>query len=343
MARISVVIPCHNYARYLPAAVDSVLSQEGVSVDIIIVDDASSDESADVATSYMRRDSRVRLIRHEQNAGPVVTFNHGLEYVQGEFLVRLDADDLLTPGSLQRAVAVARRFPSVGLIYGHPLHFSGPMPPRFRDKVAAWTVWRGIDWLADRCRSGFNVITSPEVMMRMSVVERVGGQQPLEHTHDMEMWLRLAAFADVAYIHGADQAWHREHPASLSARKVDNYRDLVERHLAFETLFAGIAGKNPEIARLRESAMEAIARSALHAAIHCYDHGLGSSPAVERYLDVARRVGCPTNLPEWKMLQRRIIVGPERAPRHPAVMIDRIVRRFENASKWRRWHREGIF
>jgi hypothetical protein len=343
-ARVSVVIPCYNYARYLPEAVDSVLSQSGASVDIIIVDDASTDESASVAAGYCRRDNRVQLIRHEQNAGPVVTFNDGLEQARGEFLVRLDADDLLTPGSLQRAVAVARQFPSVGLVYGHPLHFSTPKPPGSRDKATAWTVWPGMDWLTDRCRSGFNVITSPEVVMRMSVVKQVGGQQPLAHTHDMEMWLRIAAFSDVAYIHGADQAWHREHQASLSARKVDNYRDLVERHLAFETLFAGAAGQSPRVARLRHSAMTAIARSALQSAIHCYDHGLGNSPVVEQYLEVAQlAVGELNGLPEWKKLQHRITAGPEKAPRNPSVLMDRAVRRIADNWKWRRWHREGVF
>ena len=76
-------------------------------------------------------------------------------------------------------------------------------------RVRSWTVWPGRQWLADRCRSGLNVITSPEVVVRTSVIRRVGGQQPLAHTHDMEMWMRISAFSDVGRVDGPDQAWHR--------------------------------------------------------------------------------------------------------------------------------------
>lgn len=343
-ATVGVVIPCYNYARYLPAAVNSVLSQEGVAVDIVIVDDASTDDSRTVARAFARRDARVRVIEHAENAGPVATFNDGLEAVRGEFLVRLDADDLLTPGSLQRAVAVARRFPSVGLVYGHPLHFTDEILPPPRRQPTRWTVWPGREWLADRCRSGLNVITSPEVLMRSAVVRKVGGQQPLAHTHDMEMWLRLAAFSDVAYIHGADQAWHRDHAESLSARAVDSYRDLVERHQAFDTLFSRVGGEIPESEALRKEAMVAIASSGLSLAARCYEHGAGKVAEAAQFIAFAKAlVPDLTAVPGWRGLQRRIAVGPERTPRDPLVVLDRIRRRLASRRSWRRWHRDGVF
>ena len=62
----------------------------------------------------------------------VATFNDGAKTATGEFLVRLDADDLLTPGSLARATQLARAYPSVGLVYGHPIHFSTESLPESR-------------------------------------------------------------------------------------------------------------------------------------------------------------------------------------------------------------------
>ena len=111
-ATVTVVIPCYNYARYLPLAVNSALDQTGVVVDVVIVDDCSQDDSLTVANDLANRDHRVKVLAHTINQGPVATFNDGLEMATGEFLVRLDADDLLTPGALQRAVAVFRRFPA---------------------------------------------------------------------------------------------------------------------------------------------------------------------------------------------------------------------------------------
>ena len=134
---VTVVVPCYNYARYLPAAVCSALSQCGVQVDVVIVDDASSDDSLAVARALAANDPRITVLAHACNTGPVQTFNDGLTAVRGQFLVRLDADDLLTPGSLERSVAVAQQCPSVGLVYGHPLNFSGEALPLPTNKADA--------------------------------------------------------------------------------------------------------------------------------------------------------------------------------------------------------------
>ncbi|PWK76877.1 glycosyltransferase family A protein [Aminobacter sp. AP02] len=341
-ASVTVVIPCYNYARYLPQALQSALSQAGVITNVVIVDDASSDDSLAVARSLATSDARIAVLAHERNMGPVQTFNDGLAQAQGEFLVRLDADDLLTPGSLARSVAVMRQNANVGLVYGHPLHFSGEALPVPRLTATHSTIRPGHQWLADRCRFGFNVITSPEVMMRKSVVDRVGGQQPLAHTHDMEMWLRVAAFSDVAYIHGADQAWHREHSASLSARKVDVYRDLVERRAAFEVLFAGIAGKIPQAADLRFSAMMAIATDAIELASRQYDHPRADIEMVEKYCEVARAtVPAVEDVPGWNGLKKRMAMGSRIASRHPLFFFERAVRGLRGAVRRRRWHRTG--
>ena len=343
-ATVTVVIPCYNYERFLPMAIESALSQEGVTVDVVVVDDASKDGSLQTARRLAAGDGRITVVAHEVNAGPVQTFNDGLARARGEFLVRLDADDMLTPGSLSRAVAVMRRYPTVGLVYGHPLHFSGDTPPEARRKATYWTVWPGRRWLADRCRSGFNVITSPEVLMRRSVVDRLGGQAPLAHTHDMEMWLRLSAFSDVAYVHGADQAWHRDHSQSLSAREVDTLRDLLERRDAFVTLFDGPAGEIPEAARLRSDAFVALAGNAVELACRLYDHPGTSLARVRAFCDVATQLVDDVRLiPGWGGLLRRIEVGPGAAARRPVFFLQRLVRVLRHASRRRRWHRLGVW
>jgi len=114
---VSVVIPCFNYARFLPEAVESALSQAGVVVDVIIVDDASTDDSLAVAHRLAASDARVRVLAHPANAGPVRTFNDGLTLVSGEFLVRLDADDMLKPLMLERTVALLEANRSVSIAY----------------------------------------------------------------------------------------------------------------------------------------------------------------------------------------------------------------------------------
>jgi glycosyltransferase involved in cell wall biosynthesis len=340
-ATVSVVIPCYNYGQYLPEAVGSALSQEGAEVEVIVVDDRSTDNSLDVARALARADGRVKVVAHETNAGPVRTFNDGLDAASGEFLVRLDADDLLTPGALIRALAVMQRFPSVGLVYGHAVHFLGGKHPGHRDAVTSWTVWPGRAWLEARCASGFNVITSPEVLMRRSCVNQVGGQMPLPHTHDMEMWLRMAAFFDVAYIRGADQAWHREHNQSLSAG-LSSLSDMLQRKEAFDVLFQGKAAQLPEAITFHAKAKAALAANALELAIRQYDSGTPDTGQIDILCTLARSlVERVETVPGWYGLERRMAMGGRRARRHPSFLAMRIMRGLNKRYSHWKWHRTG--
>jgi len=144
---VTVLIPCYNYAHYLQQCVRSVLDQANVEVDILVIDDASTDSSADVASAMARQDSRVRLVSLPTNIGMVPAVNCGLDHVIGDYFVKLDADDMLTPGSLQRSLLLFERHPNLGFVYGRPRHFTGDVPPMARVGKPRWTVWSGARWL----------------------------------------------------------------------------------------------------------------------------------------------------------------------------------------------------
>ncbi|GGE91763.1 glycosyltransferase family 2 protein [Mycetocola zhadangensis] len=343
-ATVSVVITCFNYGRFLSQAVRSAVAQEGVIVDVVIVDDASTDDSLATARFLEREDQRVKVLAHDKNEGVVQAFNNGAALATGEFVVRLDADDVLVPGSLYRATQVGRVYPSVGLIYGHPLHFEGTTLPTPRLNPTGWTVWPGREWLADRCRSGSNVITSPEVVMRRSVLTEIGVQAPLSHTHDMEYWLRFAAFSDVAYVRGADQAWHREHSASLSATQVDPLKDMRGRIDAFETLFAGAAGSIPAVRSLAPVAAATLARQAVSVAQHELDQGLPDPAIFEAYLAMARTLdGTVTSSPEWARILRTQARRASSTRPTLGSFARRLRGRVQTDIRWHRWHKEGVY
>lgn len=336
---VSVVIPCYNYGRYLPEAVGSALSQSGVDVQVIIVDDVSTDNSLSVAHSLAHGEHRVQVIERTENGGPVAAFNEGLTLVEGEYLVRLDADDLLTPGALDRAVAVGDHFPRVGLVYGHPLHFEGKDLPRARFEPSFVTIWRDSKWLEDRCATGHNVITSPEVLMRTSVVRRVGGQSDLAHTHDMEHWLRISGFSDVAYLHGVDQAWHREHAQSLSSREVTGPLDLEQRLLAFQTLFDAWGEAIDPTESMRRLAEGAIARLAIEAAEHALDAGLSWDETFLPYRALVARTG--VEVPEALACAR--ITDTRTSLKLLSGQWRRLKRGVRYRISRRRWHRQGVY
>jgi hypothetical protein len=343
LPRVTVVVPCFNYARYLPVAVGSALDQEGVAVDVVVVDDASTDDSLAVARGLAAADPRVTVVAHERNAGPVATFNDGLEQVTGDYLVRLDADDVLTPGSLARAVALAETFPQVGMVYGHPVHFSGDDLPPARTRVRSWTVWSGDSWLAFRCREGVNCITSPEVLMRTSVVRQVGGQRDLAHTHDMEMWMRLARQADVGWLDGPDQAWHREHAGSRSAVDVDVLTDLAERAEAYTTLFTDGLGLPRTDAALLDVARHALAEEAVARVCQAYAAGWGGNATTDAYLAFARsQVGDLDGLPSARRLHASLRAGPRWARFVPQLLLPAVLHRLRAELRTRLWRWTGL-
>lgn len=346
--RVSVIIPSYNYARFLTDAVKSALAQEGVEPEIIVVDDASTDDSAAIAERIARVDPRVRVIRNRQNMGHDKTFNIGYAMASGEYIVRLDSDDLLTPGSLSRSVALFEKFPRVGLVYGHPRHFTAGVPDEARTAVRCWSIWSGEDWVAERCRTGANCITTPEVMIRASVMQFAGPlSTTLRYAQDMEMWLRIASVSDVGRVDGPDQAFHRDHPASMTGKsgmygKYGILFDAAERRAVFETFFSGIGGRLPKAAELHPMARAALADEVLGEACRAYERGRTGSIDVQEYIDFASSTYPQVpDLPNWRALQRRRRVGARIAAVPPLFTGSVVRRRLRWEISYRRWQRTG--
>lgn len=109
MATVSVIIPVYNAERYIAQCLDSVLAQTLRDIEIICVDDGSTDGSVAILKRYAARDSRLRLIR-QKNAGAGAARNQGLREATGEYLSFLDSDDFFEPDMLEKAVAQARQY-----------------------------------------------------------------------------------------------------------------------------------------------------------------------------------------------------------------------------------------
>lgn len=239
-ATVTVVIPCYNYGHYLPALVADVLAQKRVNVRVIIVDDASTDDSASVAARLAAGDTRVRVVSHDSNKGHIATYNDGLALIETEFGMLLSADDLIAPGALARAIDLMTAHPRVGMVYGYPKDFSDPeeLGGEKISPFTTWTVWGGHEWIRLACRRGRNFILSPEVVMRTAAIREIGGYNPrLPHSGDLEYWLRTAATWDVGRINGPTQAYYRVHGENMHLTQFATMVvDLKHRLEAFQVL-----------------------------------------------------------------------------------------------------------
>ena len=343
---VSVVVPCYNYSRFLAQCVESVLDQRDVLVDVLIIDDASTDDSSAVAESLAALDSRVKVIRHQQNRGHIATYNEGLALARGAYCVLLSADDLLTPGALARATSLMEANPEVGLVYGNIVPFVGDMLPTPRTEPTGWSIWAGPDWIRILCRLVTNVLASPEVVLRTDIQRKIGGySSDLPHSGDMEMWMRAAAVACVGRVDSADQAYYREHPESMSRSQYYSVplKDLKERRAAFEAAFDGVVGNVPRASKLRSLAMRSLASEAIDIATLKQQQTCLGGPvedlkavelavtfAVETYPDIRRSI-------RYRMVNARASGETLFCP-GVGQGIDRIVARVWNAYRLRRSH-----
>jgi GT2 family glycosyltransferase len=269
MTSVDVIIPCYGYARFLNECVNSVLSQHGVTVRILILNDASPDNTTEIAEEIASRDSRVEVVNHTKNKGHIASYNEGIEWASADYLLLLSADDYLLPGALTRAASAMDANPAVAFTFGGSIQLYEGGAMRHIDALPVSAERRNIQLFTGpefiRRSGATNMVATATAVVRTAMQKRLGGYRPdLPHSGDLEMWLRFAAHGAVAYIE-AFQAVYRIHRnnMSLAYRAAYNMPDLEQRLRALEVFLECCAGvmDNPQQVRrvlFRSLACEAV-------------------------------------------------------------------------------------
>jgi glycosyltransferase involved in cell wall biosynthesis len=236
METVDVVVPCYQYGRFLRECVRSVLTQDLPVSRVLIIDNGSSDDSVEVANQLAAEDCRVEVIAHPRNRGATYSFNEGIEWATSKYFLILDADDLLAPGALGRAVSIMESREEISFTCGVELRLPDgrSLPNLLPVNEAEWNIVTGRDFIKRLCRTPVNVVGANTTIRRTSAQKAVGYyNEALPYTDDLEMWLRLATVGSVATT-SSIQAIRRLHPLRMSAAYdgVD-LRDFVEREAAF--------------------------------------------------------------------------------------------------------------
>ncbi len=180
-ASVSVIIPTYNRAFYLEKAIQSVLDQSYPDFDVIVVDDGSTDNTAEV----VRKFKGVMLIQ-QQNLGVAVARNTGIHRTRGKYVAFLDDDDLWLPGKLEKQVAYMEDHPATGMVYSaYQTIDSHDTVTGEVTHVVSGQVWH--DFM-------FGVpIAPPTVMVRREVLDTVGVfDKSLRLGEDLDLWIRIA-------------------------------------------------------------------------------------------------------------------------------------------------------
>jgi glycosyltransferase involved in cell wall biosynthesis len=205
---VSVVIPTYNQARYLGDCIDSVLDQSYPAIEIVVVDDGSTDATPDVLATYGDRITRFR----QSNLGAANALNRGIRASRGAFVCWLSSDDAFTPDKIARQVAAFAADPSLGLSF---MGFDTvDAEGRFRADRSD-IAWRHPDLFVSVFWA--NPINGSTVMMPRPVIDEVGAfNETLRADVDAEMWFRVLERYPAAHIPGV-HLHYRVHDQALSA------------------------------------------------------------------------------------------------------------------------------
>lgn len=222
---ISVIIPCYNQGHFLGEAINSALSQTHPNIEIIVVDDGSTDNTAEVAASY-----GVRCVRQEnQGLGPAR--NSGLREARGNYLVFLDADDRLHPRAIETSLKELKLDPDAAFVYGRCQLIAADgsfLSPSRHPHIES-------DHYLNLLKLG-NFMPNPAAFVfRRAPLEAVGGFRPPLGTEDYDMLLRLTRLYS-SRSHKEVVADYRQHEESLTQKPTlmsESTRSVLESQLQF--------------------------------------------------------------------------------------------------------------
>lgn len=224
---VSIVIPCYNDGAYLQQAIDSCLAQHYEALEILVVDDGSTDKTTKSLLSKLKS-SKIKVL-HTNHVGPSQARNTAIVEARGEYILPLDADDWIEPEYIPHAVEVLNTQPEVGIVYCRA--------ELFGEKSGLWSLptFSLENFLVDNCI----FITA---LFRKSDWQLVGGfSQEFKHgLEDYDFWLSLLEKGRT--VHQFNDVWfhYRIKPVSRSTemnndtqRTLDTYTLLYQRHQAF--------------------------------------------------------------------------------------------------------------
>ena len=287
MPSFDVAIPNFNYGRFLADCIRSVLSQDVGFLRVLLIDNASTDESLAIAQEFAATDPRLEIRVHRRNLGHHASFNAGIDWARSEYFLILCADDMLSPGALRRAGEVLGSDPSLAFCYGRDVGIARNQPaPTFTcgPEPARWRRIAGAEFVERFCRLGVFQLPGPTLVTRTAAHKQAGYYRPeLSNSDDYELWLRLALIGDVAEldnVQGVIRVHGENRSNGLRSRQLLH---IKHTEAAAEQFFAREGAGLAEAPRLLRVARRGLAARAYWAALSTWSRGEPGTWELMRY------------------------------------------------------------
>lgn len=223
---VSVIVPTYNYDKFLPMAVSSVIDQTYKNIEIIIVDDCSNDNTAQVVKTFSSNMyNNIRYIRHAKNRGPSATRNTGIDRAKGEYIAFLDADDRWYPKKLEFQLKEFSKNHSLGLV---STGFSLIDVNKNIEREYFVNTFETQQELMHNLLIK-NVVCTSSVLAKKICFEKVGNfDESLQACEDWDMWLRIAPYFEIGFVEEPLLViYEHQENVSRGIEKMTNYRFIV--------------------------------------------------------------------------------------------------------------------
>jgi glycosyltransferase involved in cell wall biosynthesis len=282
---VSICIPNYNYARFLPEAIESALAQTYAHTEIVVVDDASTDDSMAVLERY-RSNPKVRVFRNEKTTTIAPNHNIAASHARGDYLSFLSSDDVLKPTFVERTLGVYERFDGRGYDLGlvmaeRDLIDAGGHSSAFVPFYGASFVCKG------ERQAKVAMVGNPGApslwLVKATALREVGGFNPIYGTaHDWECFFKLCCRFDFGYLQEVlcSYRWHQ----NLSTTTLANLKYICNIHVMKVDIAARVAD-HPYLSRFADEAVRRTASNALKFAIEALK--AGNLDAARRHVQIA--------------------------------------------------------
>lgn len=185
MVKVSIIMGIYNCEQTLRESIDSILKQTYTDWELIMCDDGSSDQTFEIAQEYARQDVRIKVLKNDMNKGLAYSLNVCLKEAKGEYIARMDGDDISLPTRLEKQVAYLEQHREIAVLGTTVQYF---------DNQGIWGISRAKSNLTKIDIMCGNAFIHPTVMMRKAVLQEVGGYTVSKQTYRMEdydLWCKL--------------------------------------------------------------------------------------------------------------------------------------------------------
>lgn len=213
--KVSIVIPCYNYGRYVVEAIDSVLGQTWKNIDLIVINDGSKDDSDAVIRRHHQKFGGYRYVCRE-NRGLVPTLKQGLEMAEGEYFSELSADDYLMPDSVELRLEFLRDHPECVAVFADEIIVEGDAPTAkrvLRDKHRR--MFSRKDQIPAILDGAFPLFPTG-LIHRQALLDAGGFDEDLKHYEDLDVPIRLCLAGRLGFL-DEPVMYRREHGSNVSS------------------------------------------------------------------------------------------------------------------------------